>query len=259
MGKDRCFNVINNFNKWHMYQMLSESFLQHYVPDTFLLGQVDIVKELQKYQLLYIKPSYGNRGEKVYRVEWMKNGEIHITLQSTAKTYICKTKEEFQRLSEKWTGHDTFLVQKGLRVSQIDQRVFDIRVLVQKGSDGEWAISAITSRVAYANSFTTSICKEVVEFAAILSHLAQGHANILLILQRVSISAARLVEAKVGMLGEVSIDFVLDEAGKLWIIELNGSPRKSIYDDMVNLRDRQVIYQRPIEYAHYLSRLRKKS
>jgi hypothetical protein len=59
-----------------------------------------------------------------------------------------------------------------------------------------------------------------------------------------------------GLLGEISVNFVLDKEMKLWIIELNGKPQKSIYKDIKNFKYEQLIYRRPLEYAYFLSQSR---
>lgn len=69
IGRNKCFNNINFFNKWDLYNLLKQSILKPYVPDTFLYNEVNISELLEKYKLVYIKPSYGSEGKSVYRVD----------------------------------------------------------------------------------------------------------------------------------------------------------------------------------------------
>lgn len=259
IGKKKCFNSINFFNKWDIFKIIDQSFLKSFVPDTFLYRKENVLQQLEQYKLLYIKPVYGNRGKNVHRIELMENGDFHISLHSLAPTYVCRSPEDFQVTIDKLLGNDHFIVQQGIRSSLLDQQLFDIRVLVQKNRQGRWSVSTIASRLTYEHYFNTSIYSDIYDFEQLIPRIGPISELILHSLHQKSINVAQVVEAKIGLLGEVSADYILDENGKLWIIELNGSPQKSIYDDMENFQDEKVIYQRPIEYAYFLSRLRKKS
>ncbi|WP_376768272.1 YheC/YheD family protein [Paenibacillus alginolyticus] len=56
------FQQYQFFNKWDLYNLLKQSILKPYVPDTFLYNEVNISELLEKYKLVYIKPSYGSGG-----------------------------------------------------------------------------------------------------------------------------------------------------------------------------------------------------
>lgn len=256
IGKNKCFNHINFFNKWDLYNHFIKSNLRPYVPDTFLYNEVNVSELLQTNKLVYIKPSYGSKGMSVYRVELTDKGDIHISMHSLAPTYICRKNEDIQEKLDKLLGPETYLVQQGIRMCQLDHQFFDIRVLVQKGIRGEWTVSAITCRVAYEQYFNTSMCEAVYDAAEIFSRLftPEKMNEILLSLHEISVKAAREAETHMGSLGELSVDFVLDEQSKLWIIELNGKPQKTLYDDLACLKHKNLIYSRPLEYAYYLSR-----
>jgi hypothetical protein len=255
IGRNKCFNNINFFNKWNLYNLLKRSNLRPYVPDTFLYNEANVSELLEKYKLIYIKPSYGSMGKSVYRVELKDDGDIHISLHSLAPRYICRKNEDIQEKLDELLGLKKYMVQQGIHVSLLDQRYFDIRVLVQKGILGKWMVSAITCRVAYEHYFNTSICGTIYEVSEILPRLftLEKTNEILQSLYEVSGKAAQEAETYMGSLGELSVDFVLDEHKNLWIIELNGKPQKSIYDDLKCFKDKKLIYIRPLEYAYYLS------
>lgn len=255
IGKDNCFNSINSFNKWDLHNLLAQSNLQSYIPDTFLYNDVNVSERLEKYKLIYIKPVYGSKGKSVFRLEQKDNGDSHISLHSLAPRYICRKNENIQYKMDQLLGLPKYIVQQGIRSSQLDHQYFDIRVLVQKDILGEWKVSIITCRVAYEHYFNTSMCETVYDVAAILPQLfSQLQVNdILQTLDEVSITAAQTVETHLGSLGELSVDYVLDEQRKLWIIELNGKPQKNIYRDLKSLKHYKLIYNRPLEYAYYLS------
>ncbi|UKS29052.1 YheC/YheD family protein [Paenibacillus sp. HWE-109] len=252
IGRNKCFNSINFFNKWHVYNNLKQSNLTTYVPDTFIYNEVNISELLEKYKLIFIKPSYGAKGKSVYRVELTDNGDTHISLHSMAPRYICRKNEDIQEKLDV-LNLKKYMVQQGIRMSQFDHQYFDIRVLVQKGILGEWTVSAITSRLAYEHYFNTSMCETIYDVVEILPQICSPDKinEILRSLHEISIQAARETETLMGSLGELSVDFAIDEQSKLWIIELNGKPQKNIYKDLRCYRRK--IYSRPLDYAYYLS------
>jgi hypothetical protein len=255
IGRNKCFNNINFFNKWDLHNLLEQSQLKPYVPETFLYNEVNVSELLEKYKLVYIKPSYGSKGKSVHRVELTDSGDIHISLHSMAPTYICRKNESIQEKLDELLGLQKYMVQQGIHMSQLDDQYFDIRVLVQKGIIGEWMISSITCRVAYERYFNTSMCETIYDAAEILPRLFKPEEmnEILQTLYETSVKAAQEAETHMGSLGELSVDYVLDEQRKLWIMELNGKPQKNIYNDIKCFKHKKLIYSRPLEYAYYLS------
>ncbi|MNP78274.1 hypothetical protein D3C76_1758460 [compost metagenome] len=67
----------------------------------------------------------------------------------------------------------------------------------------------------------------------------------------ISLRSAEIIEIDSGIhLCEVSVDLALDKEGHVWIIEVNGKPQKSLYDEISF--QKKAVYSRPIEYARYL-------
>lgn len=251
----KCFNTVTRFNKWSLFNILRETSLKAFLPDTFLYSKDKIAPQLEKYKLIYMKPVYGSQGNQVYRVELKETREIHISCHSLPPVHICRESDIADKLNE-LSGQETYIIQEAVHLRRLDQQYFDIRVLVQKNLHGAWTPSATTSRVAYPNYFNTSMYQSIYKLNNVLARLLPQEKTdtILHTLRKTSVQAAQHVENHIGLLGEISVDFGLDEQNKLWIIELNGHPQKSIYNDIKNFHNRQTIYSKPIEYAYYLSR-----
>ncbi|WP_052144778.1 YheC/YheD family endospore coat-associated protein [Halalkalibacter okhensis] len=255
IGKSKCFNHINHFNKWHLYNILKNSNLDSNIPATFLSNEVNIRELLEKYRLLYCKPSYGHKGKGVYRLELQKNGDIHISLYSILPAYICRNIEEIQPVIDKLLGNSEYIIQRGIQLNKLNSQYFDIRVLVQKDIKGQWAVTNMVSRIAYDLYYNTSMYETIYEASEVLQKLysLDEKNGILESLCELSIEIATTIELQTGLLGELGIDFGLDEEKKLWIIEINGKPQKNIYQDLKGYRHKQLIYSRPVEYAYYLA------
>ncbi|NBD25198.1 YheC/YheD family endospore coat-associated protein [Paenibacillus glycinis] len=256
IGPGKCFNVINFFNKWLLYNLLKPSEAGPYVPDTYLYDKEELPRLLETYKLVYIKPLYGSMGKFVYRVELQDDGEVHLALHSLSASLVCRDIEDMQRVLGKYLGTQKYLVQQGIRTTLLDRRHFDIRVLMQKNGSGEWAVSNMASRVAYRQYFNTAICETIRDAADVLPRIFEPdeREGILRALTDISIVASAEAEANMGLLGELSVDYVVDTDKRLWIIEMNGKPHKSIYASLKGYAFRRRIYRRPMEYAAYLAR-----
>ncbi|OEH86843.1 hypothetical protein BHU72_00830 [Desulfuribacillus stibiiarsenatis] len=258
IGK-KCFNMITCFNKWIIYNMLKNSQMEEYLPNTFLYHEVNVANVLEQYKLMYLKPVYGSQGINVNRIELVENGEILISSHSLPPRYIIRENEGIQeKLSEVVKQKSRYILQEGISPKQIEHSDYDLRVLVQKNMNGEWEATTISNRVAYDNYFNTSIYKAIynaeIYLPEILFNKEEGE-RILQELKEVSVKVASILDYQIGLLGELSVDFMLGENNKLKIIEVNGRPQKNIYDDIEDLKNKDIIYKRPLEYAWYLSRL----
>jgi D-alanine-D-alanine ligase-like ATP-grasp enzyme len=58
------------------------------------------------------------------------------------------------------------------------------------------------------------------------------------------------LDKKVGPIGEVGIDFLIDQAGKVHLIEVNSVPGRNLFKILPEIREAAI--SRPIEYAKYL-------
>lgn len=256
IGGDKCFNCINWLNKWKVFNLLIQSNLRRHIPDTFLINKVNVSELVKKYKLVYVKPIYGYHGNRVYRLELKENGDIYISLQSLAPRFICRRNEDIQEKLAKLLGENIYIVQKGIRSSQINNKNYDIRALVQKDINGKWTVSTMVCRVANRLYFNTGVYDSIYDAGAILDlifPLKKMKEATIKSINKISVTASQALETNMGLLGEVSVDFVLDEDLNLWIIEINGKPQKSIYKDIKNNKYEQIIHRRPIEYAYYLS------
>ncbi|MBD2870596.1 YheC/YheD family endospore coat-associated protein [Paenibacillus arenilitoris] len=255
IGIGNCFNAINRLNKWEVYQLLSQSELKAFLPDAFLCDEEKLLALVKQHRLLYLKPFYGNKGNGVYRIERMDNGDIHLSEHSVAPAYICRNDEQFRNRIAGLADLKDCLVQRGIRLSRAEGRYFDSRALVQKNIRGEWSLSALACRTAYENYFNTSIVKDVYAAEELFSTLYSANEKLELMrsMETISLAAANMMDNHLGLFGELSVDFAIDADQRLWIIELNGKPQKMIYNQIRNVKHKHRVYSRPIEYAYYLA------
>lgn len=250
------------FGKWQTHKLLSRhEILYQHLPETRLFRSMTDVKELlQKHGCIYLKPSGGSSGKGIIRisaslygyvVNYRTNGNVH--------TRELTTVSGLEDLVRALTGGRRFIVQQGLHLATITGCPFDIRVLMQKNRHGVWLRTGIAARVAKQGSYISNL------------H-AGGHANrisatltrvfpdlmisdkIINQIRRLCALIASWVTAEANPLfGEIAIDLGIDESGKVWVIELNAVPGRSVFRRTKSAEILAQAISRPMEYAYYLS------
>jgi hypothetical protein len=251
IGSHKFFNHLNQFNKLEIYNCLSR-WLGDYLPETVAYDKEIAVQLLDKHKVLYFKPFYGHKGKGVYRVELMNSGEIHIGLHYFSPQIIVKDAIQFQENIQMLLGSTPYIIQEGVNIQKINDQIFDIRALVQKNEMGLWSVTNLVSRIAIKGCYNTSIYEKACLSQDVLKRLYPPEKvnAIIRSIYDVSLRTAEIIDSDTSYhLGEFSVDLALDKDAHPWIIELNGKPQKDLYNGIHN---RNEVYKRPIQYAHYL-------
>ena len=109
------------------------------------------------------------------------------------------------------------------------------------------------SRVAVRNYFVTNVCRSIIPVEEALAHKQLDQGKLLEQLTQMSLQIAELLDKHLGLLGEISVDFALDEQNYPWIIEVNGMPSKELFLPLRNRKILKKAYQSPLEYAYSLA------
>jgi hypothetical protein len=255
IGENKIYNRITRLNKWHVYRILESSTrLKEYLPYTCLYDEEQLQKSFQNNKVMYLKPCLGHKGKGVYRLEVL-NDQLKVSQDSLPPRYTWRFDDKLlsKKVSQLLNGKQ-YILQNGVSLTQIDERHFDLRVLVQKNVSGDWEITNIVSREAYKQYYNTSICEKV-HFAEDALKFLFPINEIKIILDKllnISKDTATILDKELGTLAELSIDFGIDVNGGLWIIEVNGKPQKSLYRDLLDIQERSTVYRKPLEYALFL-------
>ena len=250
LGQNKVFNHITRFDKWGIHQLLAESTLKTHLPATCLYTPKRLGMYLERFKQVILKPVSGQLGTQIYLVMENRGGvQLHRGTKSPIAVFYSQEDllEELESLVD-----ENFLVQQYIPFASVDDRIFDIRFLLQKNGAGLWCVSGKLSRVALRYSYITNLSHSIVRPEETLSQ-AYPNLDLLPTLTELSLEGARIVEASVGSLGELSVDFCLDHDGHIWIIELNAKPMKSMFGRLGDARLMQEIYQQPLLYALHVA------
>lgn len=276
IGQGKVFNHITRLDKWKIYQILRDSHVQPYLPTTFLYSQSNLIKLLDKYGQVILKPRRGQLGRRVYLVEKTEDNEYRLFINMYKNNTVQESfhkqginidekllvparikttdQQKFVEEVQKLISKKPFIIQEFITLDQINHQIYDIRMYVQKDGTGLWTVSGGFSRVASPNSYISNLCIELKSHQElIMMKNNQFSLSNLSKIEKISIDVAKTIESKLGHFGELGVDFGLDQNGKPWIIEVNGRTQKKFIKRLKDSQLTKKIYSKPIKYAYFLA------
>jgi hypothetical protein len=250
------------FGKWKTHQLLSRhEYLHPYLPETRLLRSTKDVHELlQKHSCIYLKPSGGSSGKGIIRVTRSSLGYlIDYRTNGIVNTREVTNRSALDSHIRSFAGDRRYIVQQGLKLATVNGCPFDIRILMQRNRHGVWLRTGMAARVAKQGCYISNLHAggHAHRISTILTQLfpeLQAADKTLNQIRRVCALIPNWVTAESSPLfGEIAIDLGVDESGKLWIIELNAIPGRSVFRRTKSMDIMAQAISRPMEYASYLS------
>ncbi len=250
------------FGKWKTHRILSKhETLYRYLPETrFCHSIADVHDLLARNGTVYLKPSGGSSGRGIIRLTALPQRYIiNLRVAKQVKTLEIKEQAELEKRLQQLIGGQRFIVQQGLKLAKFNGNPFDIRILMQKNRRGVWLRTGMAIRVAGSGNFISNIHAggQAAKISSILPRVFPQLSlagNIANDLRRLSSLIASWVTAEYDPLfGEIAIDLGIDESGRVWIIELNAVPGRSVFKRIgaADILDRAI--SRPMEYAFFLA------
>jgi len=250
IGKGKIFNSFTLFDKYTVYSILKENGLEDFMLPTYPYTRELLLNLLHEKGTALIKPAKGSMGAGILRFTF-QNNEYKVYKQTFYPLKIINNEDNFILYIEKLFKPENYLIQPFISFGLIDGHVFDMRMLVQKNKNGIWDVTADMSRVGYRNFFVTNLTYGVQRIHKVLEDTGFDK-SILTKLREISLLTAKILEEKLCFLGEISVDFGIEPSGKLWIIEVNGKPEKTVLG-RISKETLQKSFITPIEYAAYLA------
>lgn len=249
--------------KWNTYQILkNHPPLAGYLPDTKLLTAFDLVETMtKKYQAAYLKPVIGSKGQKIIRVSLNKPRRGYQYQYQTNKKSIRGTAENLSKLRRSLRGvmgKRAFLIQEPINLLTLNGHIADVRVIVQKNHTGRWLITGMGCRMGAKGSITSNISAGGQGYK--LSTVLERHfpkkeqqAQIEQDIRFIALESAQVLEKSIGTAGEMGIDLGIDIHGKVWFIEANLRPARSLFRLIEEPDMRQQSIINPLLYSRYLA------
>lgn len=253
--KGRFFNS-RYLNKMNVYRYLSTvEELKTYLPETRrLVKPNDLNIILENYGSAYIKPITGSLGRGIIRA--VKEAGHYKYQTRSGKVGYAKSIPDLYSKIKHLAGGRAYLVQQGLELYQTNNKVVDIRVLMQKNGRGIWTLTKMYVRAGLKGQITSNLASGGTAYplSKVLSE-KYSDAEISLIRQGVRDLAFKTCQAleltSKELYGEIGVDIGLDKYNRLWLIEMNSKPRKTTRGKgdprLVSLS-----FAKPLRYARFL-------
>ncbi|MEX1030765.1 MAG: YheC/YheD family protein [Paenibacillaceae bacterium] len=248
--------------KWQVAELLSKDpQITPYLPPTEkLLGSATIKIWLNAYGELFLKPYGGSQGRNVvYIREQIDNPDRYYVKGRDANNQLYECGFEKFRSLYAWLKPlieaRSYVIQRYLQLTTDTREPFDIRSFVQKDRRGRWQHIGCAVRKGKPESLTSNIhgggTAEPLSpfldqhYSHLATHIPQE-------IQSVSMRIAHTLERYHGPLIELGIDLGIDQAGQLWLLEVNSRPGRTVFQHIGDLSARRSAVRNPIYYARYL-------
>lgn len=250
------------FGKWKTHQLLAKhETINKHLPDTRLYtSMADVHDMLSQHGTLYIKPSGGSSGRGIIRVSVSTKGySIDFRTGKELKTLSGLRRQELKGHLVPLLEGQRYIIQQGLNLAMIRSCPFDVRLLMQRDGRGIWKRTGMAVRIAKQGSYISNIHAggHADRISSILPNTFSDirvSARIMRDIRRLSALIASWITAEANPLfGEVAIDLGIDVSGKVWIIELNAIPGRSVFRRIHAMETLARAIARPMEYAFFIS------
>lgn len=249
-------------DKCRVYRMLAaDAALRPHLPDLRAVSAPGEIRALlAKYGDVVVKPRGGSQGKGIFRLTALDEGPVRFraagrTLQNGTFRRAFRDPGELDAWLAKHLVRCRAAAMPYLRLTTRSGRPFDIRAFVQKDRTGRWVWIGMAARVGEPGQLTSNLhgggqavdARELLraEFGGRAAGMAEQ-------LRSLSLRIARVLQARHGPLVELGIDFGIEPAGAVWILEANSRPGRSIFGKTGNRAASRRSICNPIHYACYL-------
>ncbi len=244
LGNEPDVFVFNSrfLNKWEVNEVL-HTFAEgrKFIPETKKFNRENLRNMLKKHSEVFLKPISSSRGQGIVKIiatnnvyKYSKADASPLTWRSCSSFYILS--EALSRIGVK---ENRYLIQQGIDLATVNDRVFDLRTQAQKDGTGRWIMTGVGARVAGKNRFVTHIPNggHAASFEEVLKktfgNMTPTRVSIEQQLKTICTVIPPKLEEGLGInLAIISLDIGVDKEGNLWILEVNSKPASFDEDDI---------------------------
>lgn len=238
LGHTRIFNQ-GFFNKWTIHEQLCRHpDTYDLIPETSLSPSIETVRYmLDKYGMIYLKPSGGSLGLGIFRITRDPDGGYYCRFRNGDKNILYRFRS-LEKLIRYAFGNQKsrihrYLVQQGIRLIKYQGRPVDFRVHMHKDRRGEWQIVGIGAKAAGPGSVTTHVRTggSLLSSSELLQKVfGMDGPRVEAHIRNAAIRIAKTLEKQVnGPLGELGMDIGVDRDRRVWLFEVNSKPGRHIF------------------------------
>lgn len=255
-------NSKDYLGKWLPFSKLAlDHDLNRYLPKTSQYnGFSDALFMLKRFDLIFLKASYGSRGQGVLSIKKLSDqyaiNFYNPDLQDFQELTV--DIDELRHYVDNFTNGKPFVVQQGIKLLKYQGRKMDMRVLLEKNRQGQWQVIYNQCRIAKGHSTITNLAcgGDILNYEDIYSTLISDQTAINFPtykdIAEITIKLATALEKAFGCFGELGMDMAIDENGHVWFIEANTKPDKNPEPGLEDLDGVSPQFLAILEYAKFL-------
>ncbi|HEY0828807.1 MAG TPA: YheC/YheD family protein [Bacilli bacterium] len=219
-------------SKWTKHVVLwKDTAVRSYLPGTDRFHKNSLRKYLDKFPVLFLKPTLGGGGRGVIRIS--RVGKQYV-LRTAGSSKVWFDLHLLYRALQRIIQGRSYIVQQGIDLISIDQRPMDFRVLLLKPAE-QWEFIGVMGKLAAKHKYVTNHCRGGTPIS--LNHALQRSlhlpsekcAEIENKLQELATLVADQLNRHFQHIRELGLDVAIDANQQIWLIEANTKPHFHLF------------------------------
>jgi glutathione synthase/RimK-type ligase-like ATP-grasp enzyme len=251
-------------DKWGVYEILRRSrAAAALLPETLVYSGRKALGNLlaEREYGVFLKPKTGSHGKRTLHAVLLgkrEGGGVSVRGRDRMNEpfqYVFGTLDEGLNWIHRFIGQHRYIIQPYLHLTGSGGQPFDVRVLMQKNGTGAWTLTGMAVRLGSRGSLTSNLHGGGTAVPALPFLLAEyGAAGRDLYQELISAAALLppLLEESCGRLGELGLDFGIDAGGRLYLLEANSKPGRTVFRLTGDRRAARLAAENPLRYARHL-------
>ncbi|OAS16559.1 YheC/YheD family protein [Paenibacillus oryzisoli] len=236
-------------NKLGKYKaLLTNEELALNLPPTALATKANVEGMLEKYHVVYLKPSNGTGGYGIFK---MSLTDAQYRLENGTRLRSFTTFKGMYAAFQKAKRKKVYLVQKGIPLLRYKALPFDLRIMVQRNRQRNWEVTGIVGRLALPNKIVTNYHSggRPMPAGKLLSPFMTKEEQVAYIesLKELGIKISKHMSGVFPKFMSYGVDVGIDKEMKPWIIEVNTQPDKYIFNALSDKR----MFRKIIRYEKF--------
>lgn len=255
------FNHQTRYSKEAIHRLLAQHpALARMQPSSCRVTRQHITFMMQRYSDLLLKPASGSVGKGILRLKQDTHGWTLIYRPSGTRggwrELLLGKRPYLPGWFIRKISSVPYIIQERLPLAELEGRPLDIRVSVQRGITGEWAVTGLYAKVSAPGSFLSNLAQEgraypVAEvFNRVFPPLMAIHA--LRECQTLALTAAQFLSSRLPLLADLGIDIGVTADGRTYLIECNGRDQRYGFRKAGMEEVWIDTYRQPMAFARYL-------
>jgi glutathione synthase/RimK-type ligase-like ATP-grasp enzyme len=232
-------------SKWEVYeQLIQESYLHPFLPETKLFSKDNLIDLAGKYNTVFIKPIHGSQGKNIIKL--VKTDENHYLYQTSVQTIsqglekIFRREDLYQQIKP-ILGNRIYIIQQGIPLLNYKGCAIDFRALCHKTILNQWQVTSLVARISSEQEFVSNIARggQIIKpLKAFQDQMNRTQAlDTLKLMKELAIKTSDTINKySSGIVGELGIDIGVDLEGNVQLIEVNFKPSKNFEDGLMKIR-----------------------